>query len=148
MKINMKILSLHNFHQTVQSHVWICSIYAYIDHWYLSIKAPVCQWVNEWVCLFGCSLTPPKRRNFEILWDDSPWDGEGFRLKNTWIRQTVSRKITCIVGMYTSDPSGQFYSLQYESSTYLRGWWGMGRLISDRMSYRNHYMCSGEATSV
>ena len=24
----------------------------------------------------------------------------------------------------------------------------MGRLISDRMSYRNHYMCSGEATSV
>ena len=23
----------------------------------------------------------------------------------------------------------------------------MGRLISDRMSYRNHYMCSGEATS-
>ena len=23
----------------------------------------------------------------------------------------------------------------------------MGRLISDRMSYRNHYMCSGHATS-
>ena len=23
----------------------------------------------------------------------------------------------------------------------------MGRLISDGMSYRNHYMCSGEATS-
>ena len=23
----------------------------------------------------------------------------------------------------------------------------MGRLISDRMSYRNHYMCSGEAIS-
>ena len=23
----------------------------------------------------------------------------------------------------------------------------MGRLISDRMSYRNHYMCGGEATS-
>ena len=23
----------------------------------------------------------------------------------------------------------------------------MGRLISERMSYRNHYMCSGEATS-
>ena len=38
------------------------------------------------------------------------------------IRRTVSRKIACIVGMYTSDPSGQFYSLQYESSTYLRGW--------------------------
>ena len=24
----------------------------------------------------------------------------------------------------------------------------MGRLISDKMSYRNHYMCSGEATSI
>ena len=24
----------------------------------------------------------------------------------------------------------------------------MGRLIRDRMSYRNHYMCSGEATSI
>ena len=26
--------------------------------------------------------------------------------------------------MYTSNPSGQFYSLQYESSTCLRGWGG------------------------
>ena len=53
--------------------------------------------------------------------------------------------------MYTGatfDSSGQFYSLQYESLTYLGGWLGVGRLIkSDRMSYRNHYMCSGEATS-
>ena len=24
----------------------------------------------------------------------------------------------------------------------------VGRFISDRMSYRNHYMCSGEATSM
>ena len=46
--------------------------------------------------------------------DDSPWDKEGFRLKNILIRRTVSRKIACIVGMYTSDPSGQFYSFQYE----------------------------------
>ena len=50
----------------------------------------------------------------EILRDDSPLDWESFRLKNIWIRQTVSRKIACKVGMYTSDPSGQFYSLQYE----------------------------------
>ena len=35
--------------------------------------------------------------------------------------------------MYTSDPSGQF---------------SLGRLISDRMSYKNHYMCSGKATSI
>ena len=52
--------------------------------------------------------------------------------------------------MFTSDPSGQFYFLQCESSTQRiwkvgRGW--AGRLISDSMSYRNHYMRSGEATS-
>ena len=58
----------------------------------------------------------------EILRDDSLWDKEGFKLKHMRIRRTVRRKIACIVGMYTSDPSGQFYSLQYESSTYLRGW--------------------------
>ena len=52
--------------------------------------------------------------------------------------------------MYTGatfDSSGQFYSPQYESLKYLGGWKGVGRSISDRMSYRNHYMCSGEATS-
>ena len=64
-------------------------------------------------------------------------------LKNTLISRTVSRKIACILA-----PSGQFYSLQYESLTYLGGWWGVGRSISDRISYRNHYMCSGEATSI
>ena len=64
-----------------------------------------------------------KPQQAEILRDDSPWYGEGFRLKNIRIRRTVSRKIACIVGMYTSEPSGQFYySLQYEFSTYLRGW--------------------------
>ena len=42
---------------------------------------------------------------------------------------------------------GQFCSLQYESLTYLGGWLRVGRLISDRMSYRNQYMCSGKATS-
>ena len=80
--------------------------------------------MSETVCVFGCSLTTPKRRtpatwNFER--NDSPWDREGFRLKNIRIRRTVSRKIACIVGMYTSNPSGQFYSLQYESSTYFQG---------------------------
>ena len=52
--------------------------------------------------------------------------------------------------MYTGatfDSSGQFYSLEYESLTYVGGWQGMGRSISDRMSYRNHFMCSGEAAS-
>ena len=77
------------------------------------------------VSLFVCSLTPPKRRGepqrAEILKNDFPWDGEGFKLKNIRIRRTVSRKIACIVGMYTSDSSGQFYSLQYESLTYLGG---------------------------
>ena len=32
----------------------------------------------------------------EILRDDSPWDWKGFRLKNIWIRRTVSWKIVCI----------------------------------------------------
>ena len=29
--------------------------------------------------------------------DDSPWDKEGFRLKNIRIRRTVSWKIACIL---------------------------------------------------
>ena len=29
----------------------------------------------------------------EILWNDFPWDKEGFRLKNIRIRRTVSRKM-------------------------------------------------------
>ena len=36
-------------------------------------------------------------QRFEILRDDSPWDGEGFRLKSIRIRRTVSWKIACIV---------------------------------------------------
>ena len=55
--------------------------------------------VSEWVTLFGCSLTQlqngePQRP--EILRDDSPWYGEGFRLKNIQIRRTISRKIACV----------------------------------------------------
>ena len=112
---------------------------------YLSSKAIVCQWVCLFVCLLPNSseTTNPNELKFwgmialglHIVWK-----------KNIRIRRTVCRRIACIVGMHTSDPSGQFYSLQYESSTYLRGWKGVGRLKSDRMSYRNHYMCSGEAT--
>ena len=52
-------------------------------------------------------LQNDKPQQAEMLRDDSPWYGEGFRLKNFRIRQTVSRKIACIVGMNTSDPSGQ-----------------------------------------
>ena len=54
------------------------------------------QSVSELICLsvylFGCSLTLPKRRNpaSRILRDDSPWDWEGFRLKNNRIRLTVA----------------------------------------------------------
>ena len=66
--------------------------------------------MSESVCLFVCSIPlqngEPQRA--EILRDESPWDKDGFRLKNIRIRRTVSRKIACIVGMYTSDPSGQF----------------------------------------
>ena len=33
--------------------------------------------------------------------DDSPWDWEGFRLKNIWIRRTVSWKIACILAPHS-----------------------------------------------
>ena len=50
--------------------------------------------VSECVCLFVPYLLQnggPKRA--EILRYDSPWDAEGFRLKNIQIQGTVSRKI-------------------------------------------------------
>ena len=49
--------------------------------------------------LFGCSLILQngEPQQAEILRDDFPWDGEGFRLKNIRIRWTVGRKIACIV---------------------------------------------------
>ena len=53
------------------------------------------------VCLFVPSLLrngEPQRA--EILRDDSPWDEEGFRLKNIRIRQTVSRKIKKNLSVY------------------------------------------------
>ena len=56
----------------------------FFNHTILLLKH---QSVSEFVCLFGCSLTPPKRRGepqrSEILGDDSLWDMEGFRLKKT-----------------------------------------------------------------
>ena len=110
-----------------------------------SISLSKHQSVSESVCLFvPYLLRNDEPEGAEILRDDSPWDGECFRLPDLSNHQ--QKKIACIVGMYTSDPGGQFYSLLYESSTYLGGQQGVGRLISDRMSYRNHYMCSGEAT--
>ena len=42
-------------------------------------------------------LSNGKPQQAEILRDDSPWDKEGFRLKNIRIRWTFSRKIACIV---------------------------------------------------
>ena len=39
-------------------------------------------------------MTKPDELNF--LRDDSPWDAEGFRLKNIRIRRTDSWKIACI----------------------------------------------------
>ena len=48
---------------------------------YHSIKAPVCQWVSECVCLFVCSLTPPKRRT-PASWEMIPLGiGKVLRLK-------------------------------------------------------------------
>ena len=88
----------------------------------LSIKAPVCQWVSESVWMFPDSSETANPSDLKF-WGMIPLGMEKvLGLKNIQICWTVSRKIVCIVGMYTSDPSGQFYSLQYESSTYLQGW--------------------------
>ena len=69
---------------------------------YHSIKAPIYS-VSEFVCVL-CSLSPPKRQipRPEILRDDSPWDWEGFRLKNIRIRRTVSWKIACILAPHST----------------------------------------------
>ena len=70
------------------------------------------------MCLFVPKLLrndEPQRA--EIFRDDSPWYGEGFRLKNIQIPRTVSWKIACILAS-----SVQFYSLQCESLAYLEGW--------------------------
>ena len=54
--------------------------------------------VSESVFLFvPLLLGNGETQRAEILRDDSPWYGEGFRLKNIRIRRTVSRKIACIV---------------------------------------------------
>ena len=47
-------------------------IWNYISHFYPSLKAPVCQWVNEWVSVFVCSLTPPKRQT-PARWNIEWW---------------------------------------------------------------------------
>ena len=55
----------------------------------------VSKWVCLSVCLFVCSLTPPKRGT-PASWNFEGWfplNKEGFRLKNIRIRRTVSRKI-------------------------------------------------------
>ena len=44
-------------------------------------------------CLFPISSKNGEPQQAEILRDDSPWDWEGFKLKNIWIRRTVNRKI-------------------------------------------------------
>ena len=81
-------------------------------------------WFNE--CkknIWGTKKVMSLSKRPEILRDNSPWDREGFRLKNIQIRRTVSRKIACIVGMYTSDPSGNFIF----SSMNLHRIWEVGR---------------------
>ena len=51
-------------------------IWNYISHFYPSLKAPVCQWVSEWVSVFVCSLTPPKRRT-PATWNFEGWSPLG-----------------------------------------------------------------------
>ena len=47
------------------------------------------------------SLARPLISNL-LIYDDSPWDKEGFRLKNIQIRRTVSWKIACILAPHST----------------------------------------------
>ena len=66
-----------------------------------SSKALGCQSVCVFVCLFPNSQNGEPQRA-EILRDDSPWNWEGFRLKNIQIYRTVSRKIACILAPHST----------------------------------------------
>ena len=99
---------------------------------------------SESVCLFGC-LFPNSSKTA------NPSELKFWGTHKSCKKNLDSSNLQLENSMYTGATfysSGQFYSLQYESLTYLGGWQGVGRLISDRMSYRNHYMCSGEAISI
>ena len=68
-------------------------IYKMIIELYHSIKAPVCQWVNESiVCLFPnfSKTANPSKLDFEGWF---PLKCRMFRLKNIQICQTISRKL-------------------------------------------------------
>ena len=82
--------------------------------------------------------------------DEFPGDVDGFRLKSIRIRPTVSRKIACPyftlflsrVGLSLqcgsltgSGKSGSRASDRVRGGNW-GGWYGVRRLISDRMSYR------------
>ena len=99
---------------------------SYRNHYMCSVEATSIIKSNIMsvsVFLFPNSFQTTKPDELQILRDDSPWDWEGFRLKNIWIRRTVRRKIACIVGMYTSDPRGQFSSLFLQRLCEVgRGW--------------------------
>ena len=59
--------------------------------------------VSESVCLdVPLLLRNGEPQRAEILRDDSPWDWEGFRLKNIWIHRTVSWKIAFILAPYST----------------------------------------------
>ena len=72
--------------------------------YYHSIKAVKCQWVSLFVCMFVLQLLRNgESQQAETLRDDFPWDWEGFRLKNIWIRRTVvSWKIACILAPHST----------------------------------------------
>ena len=100
------------------------------------------------MCLFVCLF--PNSSETANASDLKFWDWEGFRLKNIWIRRTVSWKIACILAP-NSTLAVNFILSSMDFNVFGRlvggGQWAVGRSISDRLSYRNHYMCSGEATS-
>ena len=76
--------------------------------------------MSEPVCVSVWMFGEPQRA--EILRDDSPWDLEGFRLKNIWIRRTVSWKIACILA--TLAVKSILSSMNLQRIWRVGRWWG------------------------
>ena len=55
--------------------------------------------ISTW---YGHNVALRVRSISSFSMDDSHWDWEGFRLKNIWIRRTVSWKIACILAPHST----------------------------------------------
>ena len=121
--LNFKYKNKGTVHIAKLGAYFVNHIFEFIPVHYTSLYQNTSLSVSEFVCLFGCSETAnPSELKF---WGKIPLGMEKvLGWKNIRIRRTQENSIYSGAenSMYTSYPSGQFYSLQYESSTYLQGW--------------------------